>query len=350
MKKTKLHFKAIIMFTSIILLSVAITIFTVDPYLIYRFNEDKYLLFSDRNQNYSIAKHFDYDSIITGTSMSQNIIASSFDKLTHTRSIKTTFGGSSYYERAKFLRYAFSQNNDIKYVIFDVFSGYSNVDQNFSEYDTSQIELYDKIYFNDLKYLLNKSVIKDTLNVINFNNNPNEISTSLDDYSLWRSNGWGKEFIFKYLNRAKSTDIDKKFMQEDKVRILNNINQNIISITENNPKTKFVIYIPPFSVLYYDDLERRGTLNLEFSIIDTTIQSLISQDNIYLYSFLDEFDIVSNLDNYKDYTHYSPEINEYILNSIFTNKKERITADNYHGHINKITDFYSNYDYDTLYE
>ena len=46
----------------------------------------------------SKAKHFDYDAIITGTSMTENFLSSEFDSLFGVNSVKTTFSGASYKE------------------------------------------------------------------------------------------------------------------------------------------------------------------------------------------------------------------------------------------------------------
>ncbi|WP_302612487.1 penicillin-binding transpeptidase domain-containing protein [uncultured Muribaculum sp.] len=66
-----------------------VTIF-VDPFLHYHGGQDflEYPLKDERYQNDGIVRHYDYDSIITGTSMSQNFNCSEFDELWEAKSIK----------------------------------------------------------------------------------------------------------------------------------------------------------------------------------------------------------------------------------------------------------------------
>lgn len=54
---------------------------------------------------------------------------------------------------------------------------------------------------------------------------------------------------------------------------------------------------------------------------------LLPFGNVELFDFQPVADITHNLNNYKDLTHYSLEINEYIVKS-FQNGQHRITADN----------------------
>ena len=72
-------------------------------------------------------------------------------------------------------------------------------------------------------------------------------------------------------------------------------------------------------------------------------------ENLHLYSFFDEFDMITNLDNYKDTRHYSEDVNSYILESM-AKKDHEITADNYETYCQNTWDFYTAYDYDSIYE
>ena len=78
------------------------------------------------------------------------------------------------------------------------------------------------------------------------------------------------------------------------------------------------------------------------------IESLLPYSNVQVYGFSDMFDIITNLDNYMDVEHYSDTINDMIIQWIYEGKG-LITADNYNGYINKITTFYSSYDYESMF-
>lgn len=79
------------------------------------------------------------------------------------------------------------------------------------------------------------------------------------------------------------------------------------------------------------------------------IEKLLECPNVHLYSFTNDFDLICNLDNYKDRVHYSAEINSGILEWIVQGKHE-LTKDNYETYVSDIIDFYTTYDYDTIFD
>lgn len=66
-----------------------------DPYFHYHkpFSFISYRLYDERYINDGISRHFDYDAIITGTSMAQNFKTSEVDALFGVESVKETFSG-----------------------------------------------------------------------------------------------------------------------------------------------------------------------------------------------------------------------------------------------------------------
>ena len=86
-----------------------ITMF-IDPFLHYHKGQDflEYPLRDERYQNDGIARHYDYDSIITGTSMCQNFKCSEFDELWGAQAIKIANSGATYHESGENIRRVFS--------------------------------------------------------------------------------------------------------------------------------------------------------------------------------------------------------------------------------------------------
>ena len=66
----------------VILTIVGYAVYTVDPFIHYhKPYTDKYfyMLDNERSQNDGITKHFDYDAMITGTSMTENFKTTDMD-------------------------------------------------------------------------------------------------------------------------------------------------------------------------------------------------------------------------------------------------------------------------------
>lgn len=75
---------------------------------------------------------------------------------------------------------------------------------------------------------------------------------------------------------------------------------------------------------------------------------MLEYDNVKLYSFFNNYDLICNLNNYKDTAHYSEKINSQILQWI-KNDEYLITKDNVDEYLEQEREFYLNYDYDSIF-
>ena len=76
---------------------------------------------------------------------------------------------------------------------------------------------------------------------------------------------------------------------------------------------------------------------------------LLTCPNVKLYNFFDQYDVICNADFYSDDGHYCEEINSRILQWI-AEDTGLVTKENYLEKLAEERDFYTNYDYDSLYE
>lgn len=79
------------------------------------------------------------------------------------------------------------------------------------------------------------------------------------------------------------------------------------------------------------------------------IEQLIACENVKLFSFFDDYNLICDLNNYRDDIHYVPSVNSYILISM-KNGQHRLTKDNYTEYLQNIREFYTNYNYDEIFE
>lgn len=351
MEAKKWTIRTLCLLISVLIFISAITVI-IDPFFHYHkpLSFLQYPFFNERYINDGITKHFEYDSIITGTSMTQNFKTSEFDKLWNTESIKVSFSGASYKEVNDILTQAFSKNSDIKYVLRSLDYSYLLKDKDHMRFDFDYYPryLYDKNPFNDVKYILNKAVFKNDLEVLMFTKNGNH-SPTFDEYGNWYGEyTFGKEAILKDHIRADIKE-EQQLTSDQKLIIEDSIRQNVLSLTRKHPNTTFYLFFTPYSILYWDSLKRGGTLDLNVEAEKTAIELLINEKNIQLYSFTNNFELTCNLDNYKDVAHYSQDVNSQILKWI-KNGDYRITKSNYLGYLDEIRNYYNNYDYDSIYE
>lgn len=151
-----------------------ITIY-IDPLFHYHkpLEKYKYPINNERYQNDGITKNFEYESIITGTSMTENFKKSEADKIFGSDFIKVPFAGGHYKEINDNLKRAYNSGKNIKYIIRCL--DYSHLVEGKDTY-REDIEypfyLYNSNLFDDVNYVLNKSILfEQTLGVIKHTKN-----------------------------------------------------------------------------------------------------------------------------------------------------------------------------------
>lgn len=313
-----------------------------------------YELFDERYQNDGIVRHFEYNAIITGTSMTENFRTSQCDMLFNTKTIKVPFAGASYKEINDNLNRAFEVNESIKVIIrcldyvslqYDSKDDIEHSDLNDGYVVPSY--LMDNSLINDVNYFWNKTIFFNyTMRAIL---RRNDKETSFDNYSRWVDKKYGKEEVFKKYVPREKIEWHSTMQEYDKKRIQGLIEKNVLMLCRQNPDTEFYLFFPPYSICYWDDKYRLGDVDLIIDEEKYATELLLECSNVRLFSFNENFDIVCNLDNYTDMLHYGSWINDDMLQWMHDGKYE-ITKDNYEQHIENIREFYNNYDYDSIYE
>lgn len=341
-----------LIFAGFMMSTVAFLNFVVDPCFHYRESNEKltYILDNQRYINDGISKYFTYNAIITGTSMTEKFKSTEVDEIFNVNSIKTPFSGATYKEINEFLERAISYNNDVILIIrgLDTYNVLNEKDK--MKYDSYPDYIYDDNKLNDINYLLDKFILKKTVFNVIAPTFKGAQSTTFDDYSNWHTDSvYGKDAILNNFERKeKSTDV-LELTLEDIETINTNISQNVTQLAIENPNIEFYMFYTPYSILYFDNLNQMGTIEMQIDALEYATSLILEVDNIKLFSFFDNYDIITNFDNYRDYTHYSEDINTIILEKM--NEDEGLlTKSNYKEHFNILRDFYLNYDYEAIYD
>ncbi len=343
----------IILFLGLLILGGALTAF-IDPFFHYHkpLKGFSYKLDKERYINTGIVNNYDYDAIITGTSMTECFKTSEFDSLFGVNSVKVPFSGGSHREVNELLESAFNHNDHIRYVIrsVDLFRAFDTKDQlDYSE-DSYPKYLNDNNPINDVKYLLNKNVLfEDTIGTIRRTKGHNP-SVSFDEYVNWSPYyEYGAKAIQKnYGRNSVIYDGRSDITPEENSIICDNIHANIINLASNHPETTFYCYIAPYSIYFFDYINEMGNLDRYLKAHELIISLLLEQENIKVYSFFTDTDLICDANNYKDVAHHNGDVNSHILVWL-KDGHGLITKDNYNEYCDKVWDFYHNYDYDSLY-
>ena len=348
----KKFFKINIFGIILILFLTAIAMIIIDPYFHYHkpLSFLSYRLGNQRYINNGIVKHFDYNAVITGTSMTENFKSSQFDKLFNVNSIKVPFSGGSYKEINDNIEVALKNNKNIKYVLRGLDYGGINQEYDHMRYNSYPTYLYDGNIFNDYKYWWNKEILIKGVARNLFYTLLKKGITSFDEYSNWNNSFIsGKKAVLKDYKRQEKENIKKFLSKEDLEKIDKNTEKNITRLPKQYPNTKFIYFITPYSIVYFDELNQKGEIEKQILAEKYMIEKILEISNIELYSFFNNYEMITNLDNYKDAGHYMEHINDQILIWI-KDKKYRLTKENYKKYINNNLEFYQKYDYNKIFE
>lgn len=337
--------------TVIFLALIAGIMIVVDPYFHYHkpLSFLSYRLYEERYINDGIARNFDYDAIITGTSMSQNFKPSEFDALFGTKSVKLPFPGAGYQEIAENLERALSNNDSVHTVLLVL--DYNGLLRSYDwrQYEEYPTYLYDNNPFNDAPYLFNKSILYHGLLPVFAMTAAGETGTTMDEYSS-QDRETGLSVIMQSYDRENlNTDVPKDFGKTEADAVTKTITENVINIVTAYPDVTFYVMYPPYSICYWDGQYLRGTVLRQIAAEEVATKLLLECPNVKLYNFFDQYDVVCNPDYYYDDGHYNQEISSRILTWI-SEGTGLVTKENYQEKLAAERDFYTDFDYEYIYK
>lgn len=328
--------KKFFMGSSILLFLCVLAVIVFDPFFQYHkpLKGLKAVLTDKEYQCVGSLKTFDYDSVIAGSSVSENYNNGWFDQGFGCKSIKAIRSYGATADLCYLLDIAF-EHQELKYVFYNLDPSALVADAETTyELTGCPMYLYDDNYINDVEYWLNKGVLMEKI--------PYLIANSLiGDYDENNSYNWAqwKEFnsdmiLGLYIRKPSISEMKPENYYEDILR------QNLDLLTSRisaHPETEFYVFVPPYSMLWWDNIYREGDTEAYLYNMEQAMKTLLSYKNVKMFYFQNDREIITNLENYMDILHFSPEINHYICESLIEGK-HRISPENYVQNIREMRD------------
>ena len=322
-------------------------VFAIDPFNHYRAEEDltKIIYQMPYYQNIGIASYTKYDTLITGSSMTQNFRANLFDKAMNCHAIRLSFDGGIVDDYCKLIETSTQDNPQLKQIFFGLDNYLITSDSKLlNEIDRIPLYLSDNNILNDVQYLLNKDVVFNyirTYFAYKFSNT----------YDFYEMHAWdngsvhfsAQSVLANYSSPQKSAPHNEFAFQSSAQYIIDKLSTYI----KNYPEIDFILFAPPYSILYWHSILNEGKLNATIEALRLTYCELLKFDNVRIFYFQNIPELITNLDNYNDATHYRSTYNEYMLDC-FVNGENEITKDNYVAVLEDMKQLAISYDYDTL--
>ena len=337
----------VIAITLAILVGVGAFVYTVDPFNVYRADKDmtKIIYQNPYYQNIGIAKYTEYDTLVTGTSMTQNFRGWWFDEKFGCKAIRLSFDGGITSDFKALLDTAIENNKELKTVYFGLDNYVITADSKLNDIsDRIPDYMLDNNPFSKVKYLFNKDIIFDY--TVTYNS-----YKKLDTYDFYEMHAWdtlnptySKESVLKGYSVPEKSD---KKPLDTFMSASNDFLNAIEPIVAENENINFVFFAPPYSILYWNTQKQEGSLDATMYSLEYVYSKLLQYNNVKMFYFQNDADRITNLDNYKDATHYRTEYNKFML-ECFADGQNEITKDNYKIVLDGMKIFAESYDYDSL--
>lgn len=330
-------------------------VYQVDPFFHYHkpnLEAYYYSLDNQRSQNDGISRHFDYDILITGSSMAENFKTSEADQIFGGRSVKVVYSGGSYKELNDNIENALAANKDLKTVIrcldmLRFFDSYDYMRQDLGRFPTY---LYDRNPFNDVEYLLNRDVVFGRAYEMVLESRQPGFEpgiTSFDEYSNWQAACvFGMNAVCPQGIASENAE-QLHLTEADRETIRENIERNVTETADRYPNVDFYYFYSPYSVVAWGNWKAQGTLYRYLEAEAYITELIVPHKNIHLFSFNGRTDITTDLNQYKDQYHYGEWINTLILKWIHDGT-DRLSEENYTERLQREAQFYTGFDYSSL--
>ena len=294
----------------LIVLLCALVVF-VDPFEIYHralFYQPAYASDTQMYANAGIAKSYAYDSIIVGTSVTENCRPSVYGKALGGRFVKLPMNGGLARDHAKMMDIAF-RTHDVRRVVYglDLFA--------FSQYYTNQKAvtpdyLYDDNLINDVSYLFNKTVLLRYIPEALARMHTQPDDSARDSMYFWNPPQMPtREELFSQVDLTSPlAHPNPSDMLEELT--LGNWEENLLPFIRENPQTTFTVFFPPYSMLYWAQQTHEGMMDVRIAQRAQLAALLLKEPNVELFDFQTHTEWTENYALYFDLIHYVSSVND----------------------------------------
>ncbi|MFD1179243.1 copper amine oxidase N-terminal domain-containing protein [Paenibacillus puldeungensis] len=319
-------------FAAFILLFTAIVgtfVYAVDPLQLYRKSAYEPLFTKqERYQNPGLAKNYAYDTIILGSSMTENFVPSQVGKVLGGKVMKLSMEGSTAKEQRMIADVAI-KTGQVKKVLWGI-DYFSFRDDSVRGEETFPYYLYDESKLNDYKYLFNISNVKHALGVLYLPKAMLPELRTLDMLNNWDASAvYGAKRVLAKREEARLSEQMTSETEPSLDIVKKSFDRNTISLMKAHPEIEFIVYFPPYSILrqqlWYSINPERFNNQLEMK--KYMFEQFSALSNVTVHDFQNDSSITYNLDEFKDLSHHSADINRFIVEEIAAGS-HLVTAEN----------------------
>ena len=299
----------------------AATVYTVDPFEQYRESSILPLYDQESYNNPGIAKNYDYNAVILGTSMVEMSNPSVIDECFGVKSVKLPMRGSHTAQMGWQLGHIYDTHElDLAILAVDAYSLMGPPDD--------MDEIYDYLWndnpWDDVNYLLNLDVLLVKIPKM-LKNAGKPLHTKRDDMYKWVDVTFAAKSVYDSIGHEPY-----KEMQSAESRIersTENIERHLAAHIAAHPETEFKIYMPPYSVGYWYFMRRTGLTEQQYRSRARVCELLLEYPNVEIYDFSSRVEWITDLDEYFDYSHHSSAMSDNIMRAMAAGENRVLTVE-----------------------
>jgi len=320
-----------------------LTMYIVDPLQFYRKATWYNPIYSNeqRYQNPGLARNYDYDTIILGTSMTENFLPSVVDQELGGKTLKLSIRGSYAEEQYDIAQVAF-RTGQVKQVLWGI-DYFALKPANLDAQGPYPHYLYDDNFLNDYKYWFNvtpyQELAKGIYKRLIATDNGKRLMGLEYLYNWNYYVKYGKSYAMNFYKKALSEELKTGMNEEPLEVVQQNFLDYIEPLIKEHPEVEFKFYYPPYSILrqaVWRDLNI-SRYEQQLTMKEWMFDQFKKYPNAKVYDFQSEADWTFNLDLFKDLSHHNQDVNTWIARAIGQDDaKYRVTEANVKQFVNDL--------------
>lgn len=332
------------------LLLVVMVVWFFDPFYQYHkpFFGMKAVLNDRDNQVPGSIRTFDYDAVLVGSSVAECFDTGYLDEQFGCTTLKVIKASGTTADLLYYMDMV-HDNQEINTVFYcldiSVFMYSTETELITDKYPRY---LHTKNILDDWKYVFNKDVLFEII--------PKNLALAKagrnvggDAYNWSRDKEFGAEAVKRAYEKPEVNAEPKDFSED--ISIIEANIANLCNEVESHPDITYYFCMPAYSMAWWDCSVASGLYEEYIYEIRNSVSALLEYDNVYVYDYQVWEDVVCDLDNYMDMIHYTPAVNQMMLEAM-VNDENRVTRENLEYYIEKTesmvekittTEIYKNY-------
>ncbi len=318
-------------------------VYLLDPYFHYHAPDPTGEVWMDeRYQAAGLLRTQTYDTVLVGTSLAANYQPSWFDQAFGAQTVQVTLPNGSIGEFTTVLDYALACQAVERVVV--------GLDANILARDAADDPdelpryLYNNNPLDDLPYLWNKDVL--AKGVYAYQTKALEELVPLDEAFLW------DYWFSKAQAIASYPRPEVRGAIQDEAYYMDNATYHLESVCdwlETYPEVEFHFYLSPYSILFWDKMDREGTLEAMLTMVEYGMDTLVAYPNATVHFFMADIDTIENLANYTDHIHTSTAVTSAMVRAMAEGTYV-VTAENCATMVDGLRQFVVDYEYENIFE